>query len=67
MPRARAAFTGVSIGASAGEDFGNVVAGDLHLHCAHLDFKMVVVDFADYARGASGGLEFDGVAFERRV
>ena len=55
MPRARAAFTGVSagLGGCADEHFGDVVAGDFHFHRAHFDFEMIVVDFADDA-GADG-------------
>jgi hypothetical protein len=33
------------------QDFGNVVAGDFHFHCAHLDLEMIVVDFAHARAG----------------
>src|SRR5579863_5690361 len=53
-------FVGLRL--SAGEDLGNVVAGDFHFHRAHLDFEMLVIDFAHDTSRTSGGLELDGVA-----
>ena len=47
----------------AGQHFGDVVARDLHLHRAHLDFEMIVVDLARDSGRASGGLQLDGIAF----
>ena len=54
MPRARAACTGGSDGASlrADDNFGDVVAGDPHFHRADLDFEVIVVDFLVDSRGA---------------
>src|SRR5579863_4771895 len=51
-------------GASAGEYFSDVVARNLHLHGAHLDFKVGVVDFADDSRRASCRFQLDCVALE---
>jgi len=66
-PRDRAAFTGESPACVSPrtllKHFGDVVAGDLHLHGADLHFEVVVVHFADDLRGASGRLELDCIAF----
>src|SRR5437879_7077895 len=46
------------------QNFGDVIAGDLHFHGAHLDFEMRLADLAGDSGSASGGFELDGVALE---
>ena len=45
-----------------GDDGGDVVEGDAHLHGADLDFEGVAFELAHDVAGASDGLELDGVS-----
>src|SRR5579864_8639158 len=50
--------------APARQNFGDVIAGDLHFHGAHLDFEVRVVYLAGDSGGTPGGFQLDGVALE---